>query len=33
MQSILLVLFTTIIAPVISGVAVKLISCWLDKRK
>ncbi|MBK5077284.1 type I toxin-antitoxin system Fst family toxin [Lactococcus lactis] len=29
----LLVLFTTIIAPVLSGVAVKLISRWLDKKK
>ncbi|MEY8538177.1 type I toxin-antitoxin system Fst family toxin [Lactococcus muris] len=33
MPNILLVLFTTIIAPIISGVAIKLISCWLDKKK
>ncbi|MEY8538178.1 type I toxin-antitoxin system Fst family toxin [Lactococcus muris] len=33
MSDLILVLFTTIIAPIISGVAVKLISCWLDKRK
>ncbi|MCJ1977205.1 type I toxin-antitoxin system Fst family toxin [Lactococcus paracarnosus] len=29
----LLVLFTTIIAPIITGVAIKLISCWIDKKK
>ncbi|MDG6143987.1 MULTISPECIES: type I toxin-antitoxin system Fst family toxin [Lactococcus] len=26
------VLFTTLIAPIIVGVAVKLISRWLDKK-
>ncbi|WP_143467370.1 type I toxin-antitoxin system Fst family toxin [Lactococcus fujiensis] len=30
---ILLVIFTSIVAPIISGVAVKLILDWLSKKK